>query len=59
MQLFELGSVYHKQYLVNLAFPYLPLSTLPQYRGIAPFNKLALYVRKLYMYVARTRRKIS
>lgn len=48
MQLFELGSVYHKQYLVNLAFPYLPLSTLPQYRGIAPFSKLALYVRKLY-----------
>jgi hypothetical protein len=44
MQLFELGSVYHPQYLVNVAFPYLPLSSLPQYRGLAPLNKLALYV---------------
>ena len=44
VQLFELGSVYHKQYLVNFAIPYLPLSTVEQYRGIAPLSKLALYV---------------
>ena len=48
MQLFELGSVYHPQYLVNVAFPYLPLSSLPQYRGLAPLNKLALYVSGLH-----------
>ena len=46
MQLFELGSVSHKQYLVNLAFSRLPLSTVPQYSGIAPLNKLSLYVRE-------------
>lgn len=44
MQLFELGSVYHEQYIVNIAFPYLPLSKLPQFSGVAPLSKLALYV---------------
>jgi hypothetical protein len=44
VQLFELGSVHHKQYLVNFAIPYLPLSTVDHFRGIAPLSKLALYV---------------
>lgn len=44
MQLFELGSVTHKQYLVNIVLPYLPLSNHDHFRGIAPISKLSLYV---------------
>ena len=50
MQLFELGSVHHKQYLVNIVLPYLPLSNHDHFRGIAPISKLSLYVRDSLLY---------
>ena len=42
--LFELGSCHHKQYVINLQFRLLPLSTIPQYSGLAPIQKIHIYV---------------
>lgn len=42
---FELGSCHHKQYLVNLVFPSLPLgNSLKEFSGLAPVSKLTTYV---------------
>ena len=42
---FELGSCHHKQYLVNLLLPSLPLGeTVDQYRGLGPLSRLTVYV---------------
>ena len=45
LPLFELGSCHFKQYIVNLAFPTLPLAnTLPEYDNLAPISKMQVYV---------------
>ncbi|XP_064385810.1 protein wntless-like [Halichondria panicea] len=39
--LFELGSCHHKQYMVNLFFPSLPLDNM--YKGLSPLARVSLY----------------
>lgn len=41
---FELGSCHHKQYVVNLLLPSLPLGNVEEYRGLAPISQLSAYV---------------
>jgi len=52
--LFELGSCHHKQYLVNLLLPSLPLGeALEQFRGLAPLSKLTIYVSSVWSIVSK------